>query len=85
MIEFEEAKQIVQDALLELVNTRCSHCQCGTDPSDYISDEDVERFLRQHKLVKADTQRCCCACGTNTGEEFELTSRAHVCRLNKGG
>ncbi len=82
MIEFDEARQLVKDVLSELVNKQCPHCQCGTDPDNYVSDGDVERFLRRHKLVKSDTQRYCSACGENTGRELEVTSRAHVCGLN---
>ncbi len=80
MILFDEAKQLVTDALGELTNDECPRCNCGGLVSGCVGDDDIAKFLRQHKLVKSDTQSYCVTCGEDIGKEFLFTRRPHMCR-----
>jgi len=51
MLNFHESKRLVKDALGALVNDTCPYCESQGLVSRFISDDDIDKFVREHPLV----------------------------------
>ncbi len=51
MLEYYEAKQFAKDVLGALVNNTCPYCHADNLVKDFVSDDDIDKFVREHHLV----------------------------------
>ena len=79
MVDLEEARQLVIDALEELPNHQCSYCGSGNLIWGYLDIEDIEKFLRKHKLVKPG-KGLCLKCGADREVWEEMLHEKHLCK-----
>jgi len=52
---YDDAKRLVMDALELFSPVECSECQAPVIIGKFISEDDVDKFVREHRLVTIET------------------------------
>ena len=51
MLDYIEAKKLVQDALKEFAHSECPYCQVDINLDKYIDDDDIEKWLKKRSNI----------------------------------